>query len=61
MAKFIQVPVGGGTDLYVNVDTIRWVVQGSRNADETIVHFDKEQSLSIKESAASFVSRVRTE
>ena len=39
MAKFVQVPSSSGIDLYVNVDTIRWVVQSSRNEDETSMYF----------------------
>jgi hypothetical protein len=61
MAKFVQVPSSSGIDLYVNVDTIRWVVQNSRNADEASMYFDDKQSLSIKESPASFISRVSAE
>ena len=58
MAKFVRVPSSSGIDLYVNVDMIRWVVQSSRNEDETSMYFDDKQSLSIKESPASFISRV---
>jgi hypothetical protein len=58
MAKFVHIPSSSGTDLYVNVDTIRWVAQSSRNADESSMYFDHQQSLSIKETAASFISRV---
>ena len=61
MAKFVQVPSSSGIDLYVNVDTIRWVLQNSRNANEASMYFDDKQSLSIKESPASFISRVSAE
>ena len=68
MTKFIQVQVpterymGSAQDLesyYINVDSIRCVVQNMQNYDRSSIHFiGSERSLQILESAANFVDRV---
>jgi hypothetical protein len=68
MTKFIQVQVpterytGSARDLesyYINVDSIRYVVQNVQNSDRSSIHFiGSERSLQILESAANFVDRV---
>jgi hypothetical protein len=68
MAKFIPVQVpterytGNARDLesyFVNVDSIRCVVQNMQNSDRSSILFiGSERSLQILESAANFVNRV---
>jgi hypothetical protein len=71
MTKFIQVEVpterytGSAPDLesyYINVDSIRCVVQNAQNSDRSSIHFiGSERSLQILESAAKFVNRVKSD
>jgi hypothetical protein len=64
MAKFIQVKSPKQNDYsvedsyYVNVETVRYVLQNANAQDRSAISFvGSEHSLHIHESAASFVSR----
>jgi hypothetical protein len=58
MAKFIQVQGHEKSTYYINVETVRHVLQNPQQADRSLIRFVvDEHTLAIAESAASFVSR----
>jgi hypothetical protein len=61
MAKFIQVhSVADNHSYYINVETVRYVLQDPHNAKQSSIRFVGEEHpavLMISEPAASFVSR----
>jgi hypothetical protein len=58
MAKFIKFQGYDKSTYYINVETIRHVLQSPQQLDRSLIRFvGDEHTLAIDESAANFVSR----
>ena len=52
MAKFIEVPISGGGEAFVNIDRINYILPTTGKSGSCVIHFDEGKELEVAMNAS---------